>query len=137
MRSTVFKVKYMWRKYIFWGLTIPPHLNIYSSSNKDHLFSYLIYSSHFRRMHDCIERMQQAVKPLGVPSRMSGVSWGFSADTTHKIHMQMLWTNAILWMQWKEWSSFLCQQGFILLHSSLVKSSTFNLGLVQKWTKLF
>ena len=31
--------------------------------------------------------MQQAVKPLGVPSRMSGVSWGFSADTTHKIQM--------------------------------------------------
>ena len=32
--------------------------------------------------------MQQVVKPLGVPSRTSGVSWGFSADTTHKIQMQ-------------------------------------------------
>ena len=32
--------------------------------------------------------MQQAIKPLGVPSRTSGVSWGFSADTTHKIQMQ-------------------------------------------------
>jgi len=81
----------------------PPHLSftrpIVNKKWKTNKFK--LDRSHFCRNHDCIEHMQQAVKPLGVPSKTSGVSWGFSADATHKIYTQVLWTNTTAWMQIK------------------------------------
>ena len=49
------------------------------------ILTKLLY--HFRKWHDWTEHVQQAVKPLGYPR--GGVSWGFSADCTHKIHKEI------------------------------------------------
>ena len=83
--------------------------------------------------------MQQAVKPLGVPSRTSVVSWGFSADTTHKIRMKMQVPNATIWMQFylQMTSIYVKQARYCKIYMFKSKSRKFRLSTNHKfWTKI-